>query len=396
MKESKLEIRTYHSLDELLSISETWEELLANYPLATTFSTPAWLGSWWRNFGQGQELLAAAFFADSRLVALAPFSLTSLRIAKAISLRQLRLMGDGSNDSDNLDLPVWPGFEDRFAASLLDFLEREHGAWDFGELNTLPAQSPSANALRQLMARRKWLAIERQQPASAISLPETWEEYLEQLSSEDKKNLTRYTRRLEKRGSVKIYRCSTESQIPKCLEALFVHHQARWEAAGERGSFSVQERKNFYFELSRLLLAQGRLNLWALELDGEVAAVQFAFRYGRQVFQLQEGNDPKHASDRLGFILRGQVLKQLIVDGVQIYDFLGGALGYKSRWGAQERVYSEIHFARPLTLGSTYLQMRHGGVRGKAWLRKNLPEPVWNALHTLNIRARRVARRGDK
>jgi hypothetical protein len=28
-------------------------------------------------------------------------------------------MGDGSKDSDNLDLPVKPGFEEQFAASLL-------------------------------------------------------------------------------------------------------------------------------------------------------------------------------------------------------------------------------------------------------------------------------------
>src|SRR5947209_158825 len=121
MNDRALEIRAYRNLNELLKISEKWESLLANYPLATTFSTPAWLGSWWRSFGKRQELLVAAFYAHSRLVALAPFSVTKVRIAKTLSLRQLRLMGDGSNDSDNLDLPVTAGFEERFAASLMEF-----------------------------------------------------------------------------------------------------------------------------------------------------------------------------------------------------------------------------------------------------------------------------------
>ena len=67
-----LAIRTYRSLDELQAVDASWRDLLANYPLATTFSTPEWLTSWWRSFGKNQDLLVAGFFADSRLVALAP------------------------------------------------------------------------------------------------------------------------------------------------------------------------------------------------------------------------------------------------------------------------------------------------------------------------------------
>ncbi|MGB9362991.1 MAG: GNAT family N-acetyltransferase [Candidatus Sulfotelmatobacter sp.] len=394
MGNNRLEIRTYRSLDELQAIVASWEELLTNYPLATTFSTPEWLMSWWRSFGKDQKLLVAGFFAESRLVALAPFSLTRIRMAKTISLRQLRLMGDGSNDSDNLDVPVRPGFEDRFASSLLGFLQSERNSWDFGQLNTLPPQSPGANALRQLLGSKKWLALEKQRPASVIPLPATWEDYLAQLASEDQKNLARYTRRLEKRYAVQVYRCHAESQLPKCLEALFEHHQARWEAAGEQGSFGSKERKDFYYQLSRTLLPQGRLDLWVIELDGAVAAAQFGFRYGSQVFQLQEGNDPQHASDRVGFVLRGHVMKQLIAEGVHTYDFLGGELGYKARWGAQSRFYTDIHFARPFSLGSAYLQAVHNAGQSKAWLREHLPKPAWDALHRINLHAR--GRRTDR
>jgi CelD/BcsL family acetyltransferase involved in cellulose biosynthesis len=385
MSADALEIRTYRSLDELQSIEAGWKELLANYPLATTFSTPEWLLSWWRSFGRDQELLVAGFFSDSRLVALAPFSLTPFRVANTIPLRQLRLMGDGSKDSDNLDLPVIPGFENRFAASLLHFLESQRNHWGFGELNTLPPQSPGAKALQELLARKKWVAIEKQRPASVITLPATWEEYLQRRSSEDQKNLTRYARRLEKRYAVQIYRCSAENQLPKCLEALFEHHQARWEAAGERGSFGSHERREFYYELSRSLLPRGGLDLWVLELNGVVVAAQFGFRYGRQVFQLQEGNNPAHNSDRVGFVLRGHVMKQLIADGIQTYDFLGGDLGYKARWGAQAGHYLDLSFARPSSSGAAYLRGRHFAGQSKSWLRRNLPAQAWEILHKINV-----------
>jgi hypothetical protein len=116
---------------------------------------------WWRSFGKNQQLLVAGFFGEtSRLVALAPLSLTRIQVAPAISLRLLRLMGDGSHDSDNLDLPVIAGFESRFAASLLRYLKDQHAIWDFCELNTMPPQSPGAIAFRQLLAQEKWVVSE--------------------------------------------------------------------------------------------------------------------------------------------------------------------------------------------------------------------------------------------
>ena len=386
-----LQVRVYRELEDLQALQPAWEALLASYSPATTFSTFEWLVPWWRSFGKNQKLLVVGFFdADSSLVALAPLSLTRIRLARTISLRLMRLMGDGSNDSDNLDLPVRAGFEERFAESLLHFLERERSSWDFVELNTMPPQSPGANALLRLLEREKWVSIEKRRPTSVILLPATWKDYLRQLSSEDQKNLTRYARRLERRYEVRIHRCSEESELPKFLEALFVHHQARWEAAGERGSFGSSERRSFYYELSRSLLGQGKLDLWVLELDGRVVAAQFGFRYGERVFQLQEGNDPKHASDRVGFLLRGHVMKELIAQGVRTYDFLGGAPGYKARWGAQAGHYLDLRFARPFSAGATYLLARDYAGRSKSWLRRNLPTAAWNTLHKINVGVRRA------
>jgi CelD/BcsL family acetyltransferase involved in cellulose biosynthesis len=190
---------------------------------------------------------------------------------------------------------------------------------------------------------------------------------------------------LGKRYRSQIYRCTRESQLQVCLEALFRLHQARWQAAGEQGTFASQARRNFYYELSRALLARDWLELWVLELDGVIAAVQYAFRYERTVFQLQEGVDPARSSDRLGFVLRGHIIKELIAQGVRNYDFLGGELGYKASWAAQMGSYVNLEFARPFSLGSAYLRTLHDARKGKEWLRVHLPTSAWEVLHKINI-----------
>jgi CelD/BcsL family acetyltransferase involved in cellulose biosynthesis len=380
-----LTVRAFRSLDELRELSTTWDELLAEYPLATTFSSSAWLSSWWHSFGKGRQLLVlAGFDSDSRLIGLAPLSISRERYGGFPGLRVLRLMGDGSGDSDNLDLPARPRFEAGFAQAVLWYLVQQKRDWDICQLNSMPVRSPMANALVDLL-KPSWLMFEHSERCSSIPLPETWEGYLQLLSSEDRKNLDRYTRRVQKRYSTRVYRCTRESELPVCLDALFRLHQLRWQKAGQPGSFGSVERCEFYQRLSRTLLDRGQLEMWVLELDGVIAATQFAFRFGDRVFQLQEGYDPERSSDRVGFILRGAVIKQLILEKARSYDFLGGVDPYKAAWGAQPGKYRNLHFARPFSLGGIVLRAVHHGSEGKQWLRDNLPGSVWNLLHKINV-----------
>jgi CelD/BcsL family acetyltransferase involved in cellulose biosynthesis len=392
MNADALEIRTYCSLDELQTIDAAWKDLLANYPLATTFSTPDWLVSWWKSFGGDQQLLVAGFFANSRLVALAPFSLSRVRVANTIPLRQLRLMGDGSKDSDNLDLPVIPGFEGRFAESLLHFLENEGNRWDFAELNTLPPQSPGANAFWQLLKTKKWMAIEKQRPASAIELPATWEEYLRGLSAKERGKIGLRTRRLEKKYEVRVRNCAVEGETDSLLQMLYELHGKHWQQRGLPGTLHLPARRQFYGELAPLLLAHDRLEFWVLELNGKIAAAQFGLRHGTTVFSLQEGFDPDYAADSVGYVLRGQALKHLISGGVRRYDFLGGADESKMRWGAQAGHYLDLSFARPFGAGAAFLRVRHYAGESKVWLRRNLPGSAWEILHKINVGIRRTGR----
>ena len=385
-----LTLHAIRSFQELLDLSAQWNDLLTAYPPATTFSTPEWLMSWWQSFGQHSNFLVLALFdSDSRLVGLAPLSLSKERFGLA-SFRILRLLGDGSGDSDNLDMPVKPGYEREFAESIFQFLGREKRTWDICSLNTMPADSPMPNLIAEFCKSQGWLLFQDKRVCSFIRLPESWEKYLQQLSSEDRNNLERYTRRLQKRYATRIYRCTREDELSACLEALYRLHQLRWEKAGEPGSFASQERREFYRLLSRRLLESGQLEFWILELDGVIRAAQFAFRFRNRVFQLQEGYDPDFFSDRVGFVLRGEVLKQLVSEKITVYDFLGGADAHKARWGAEVGHYVDLHFAPRFKRGGAWLWALNSAEKNKERLRSNLPAGIWNLLHKANLARRRL------
>jgi CelD/BcsL family acetyltransferase involved in cellulose biosynthesis len=373
----------YEDLEALEHLRPDWEALLDAYPLATTFSTLEWLLPWWRAFGGSDQLRVLTLRdASSSLLGIAPLTLTTLR-GFPMPLHLLRLMGDGSHDSDNLDLPVRCGYQAEFSHALLDWMERNAGDWDVCQLHTLPSQSLVGTQLLDDLRVRGWKCFISRQPQSVVELPESWESYLKGISKKERGKIGLRARRLEKKYKVQIRKCAQEGELDLFLEALFELHGKHWQLQGLPGTMHSSARRQFYHELAPLLLACQRLEFWVLELEGKIVAAQFGFRHKDTVFSLQEGFDPAYSSDSVGYVLRSQVLKQVISDGIRKYDFLGGTDDSKGRWGAQVKNYLNIDFARPLTRGSLHLTIKYKSAGTKAWLRTHLPASVWQALKSV-------------
>jgi CelD/BcsL family acetyltransferase involved in cellulose biosynthesis len=376
-----MQIEVYDSLEHLDNLRSDWDALLAEFPSATTFSTLEWLIPWWRAFAGNSRLRILAARNESRLlVGLAPLALTSDR-RLGRDIRFLQLMGDGSHDSDNLDLPVRPGCEAEFSRALIDWLEAHHSDWDVCQFRTLPSDSPTGTQLRKDVEARGWRITVSTRPQSVVDLGETWDSYLKRLSSKERGKIGLRSRRLEKKyQDIKIRKCGTSSELEYALRALFDLHGKHWNLRGLPGTLHSPARRQFYRELAGSLLARQRLEFWVLELDGKTTAAQFGLRHGDAVFSLQEGFDPDYSSDSVGYVLRSQVLKNLMADGVRKYDFLGGTDDSKIRWGAEVRNYVNLEFARPRSRGSFHLSVRDKSAEARDWLRQRLPPLVWKTV----------------
>jgi CelD/BcsL family acetyltransferase involved in cellulose biosynthesis len=387
-----LRVTTCNSWEKLEEWVPSWDAILHESESLSIFSTPEWIGSWWKAFGTNKRMIALAFSTEENaLVGLAPLYLDDVQSSPFGKLAHLRLIGDGSGDSDGLDVIARPGCEGSCAQALLHWLT-EHQNWDLCSLNTMAGSSAVAKALIHELARAEWTFLSGSYPNSAIHLPGSWSQYVEErLSPGFRPLVTRYPRKLADRYQVSIHRCENADDLTKGLEILFSLHTKRWSLANQPGSFGSQERKEFYEQMSRRFLRRGWLELWVLELNGVAAAAQFCFRYGDTVSILQEGFDPEFAADKVGYALRATMLKHFIETGVKHYDFLGGLADHKQKWGAEPGEYLNLHFARPGSLGSLYLSCTNALTKSKEWLRVNLPEPAWNALRWLKVKLSRQA-----
>jgi CelD/BcsL family acetyltransferase involved in cellulose biosynthesis len=377
-----VELKVCQTWAELEVLRPEWDGILRNAVGSTVFSSLDWLSAWWKSYGSGRELVALLFFsADGELVGLAPLYCDA-RIVLGRRLKVLRLAGDGSKDSENLDFVVRFGYEDACALRFLSWF-RQRRAWDLCVLDTLPDASLFAKALLRYLRSSKWSILERRSTHLLVHLPDSWEGYLQRLSPEFRPLLTRYPRRLKATHKVDIYQCSKTADLRKNLSTLFSLHQKRWQKRGKNGAFGDPNRCRFYYEVARSFLEKGWLEFWLMDVDGATVAAQFCVRFAGTVYLLQEGFDPQYMHEKVGYALRAEMFQDLIRRGIQQYDFLAGRDPYKLRFGAEESSYLAIGFATPVSLGSTCLALKRFDLQARRWAHGNLPEPVIRLLRSV-------------
>jgi CelD/BcsL family acetyltransferase involved in cellulose biosynthesis len=381
-QQAALNVQVYSAWKDLADLRPAWEALLRDSRAPSIFTTPEWLGAWWNAFGRNKELFTLTFWhPDGDLVGLAPLYLDTL-----LGIRRLRFVGDGSWDSNNLDVTARPGQAAACAQALLAWLD-SGSWWDVCALNTLPADSPSLDPLLDGLRERQWACRVYPRPNAVLTLPTTWETYLRQLPRSRLRDIKYRSRRVRKRYNVRLLKCATVEDLPTYLDALFDLHQRRWTAQGEPGRFSMPERRQFYAEMSHAFLRRGWLEFFLLELDGKIVAADLAVRDGVTVHGLQAGRDPAYDAEGVGMVLMIHVIEQCIAEGVHRVDFAHGDEAYKFGWGAQPGTYTDAHFARPLTRGDLYLCVERGVKPAKRWLKHQLrahaPRSAYSAVGKL-------------
>jgi CelD/BcsL family acetyltransferase involved in cellulose biosynthesis len=376
---------TYSSWESLADLIPSWEAILRDTPSLSVFSTPEWLQSWWEAFGTNRHLVVLAFSdKHGSLFGIAPLYWENSKHSLLGGIKQLRLVGDGSGDSDNLDFIVRRGEENRFVSALMQWINSQNncGVCSF---NTLPADSSVAKTLISHLQDAKWPARQTSIPNSAVPLPSTWESYIEGLSPKFRRLITRCRRKLDAQYQLRFRRCERAAEIPEMLETLYSLHQKRWNSINEPGSFNSAERRELYKRMAAAFLQRGWLELWTLELNDRPVAAQMSFRYRDRVYGLQEGFDTDFFSQHVGYVLRAGMFEHFIRSGVKTYDFLGGFNAQKQRWGAELGAYTNLQFATPWSIASCYLALDKGAAAGKEWLRHHLPSAAWSVLHRVKI-----------
>jgi CelD/BcsL family acetyltransferase involved in cellulose biosynthesis len=326
-----------------------WNELLASSRADCLFLTWEWLHTWWTHLGEGRRLFIVTVRCDSRLIAVAPLTM-SRAWPPPFSMRTLEFLGTGSVGSDYLDFIVDPDYERSAVDALTEFL----AAAGFSlYLPSAKEDSIVASAFTQSLCDRGWRFRKVvMQVCPFIDLaPGSWDSYLGTLGPSHRYNFRRRLRNLEKSYAVRFERAESKDECRDALSQVVNLHLRRWSVRGGSDAFHQDRLLTFHQEFSALAFEEGWLRLRLLTLNGQPAGAFYGFRYRDKYYFYQSGFDESFLRQSVGLVTIGLTIKEAIEEGAAQYDLLHGDESYKFLWANQVRPLFRIELYPPGVVG---------------------------------------------
>lgn len=325
-----MRVKFFDNFERLVHFREAWDRLAGG----GTFRCWTWLTTWWNYYQRPcDQLMVAGVFDDKKeLVAFAPWYTT--RSARQGTV--LRLLGDGEVASDYVSLPCREGLEQQVAESLAERLADK--SWDLIRFDAIEEDDLMMRLLQEQLVARGCRASRRAYTnAWRLSLPTSWDDYLAMLSKGHRKEVRRLVRDYFDTGRVVRRTVTDLSEVDRGILILVDLHQRRRQSLGEKGLFLSTYYASFHLDVIPRLLAEGRLRLDWIELDGTPLAVEYQVLGGDTVFAYQSGLDPKQLDIGPGRLSAIAALRASIDEGRATYDWLRGDEPYKAHFRGEPR-----------------------------------------------------------
>jgi len=285
------------------------------------FVLPVWLRAWWNSFGQDEDLYLVSIRQDDRTIGIAPL----LRRDQSA-----RLIGD-QNVCDSLDLMAAPARAAEFYGTLIHQL-RQDGIARL-ELGLIRPDSSAYTGLLPVAERMGCrVGCEPAATSYEMTLPNSWNAYLDSLSGKERHEIRRKFRRLKRAGSVN-YRLvadpiSAKKEIETFLQLFKLNRP-------DKAEFMSNQMGSFFRNLAIQLATRGLLKLYFLELDEKPIAGVMCFDYQTTRYLYNNGYDSSYSPLSAGLLSKVLSIKESFQSGIKTYDFLKGSEAYKRHLGGQ-------------------------------------------------------------
>jgi len=246
---------------------------------------------------------------------------------------RVTLLGGGLG-SDRVDVMAVPGAGTTCADAFLGWLATTFGRNGFVlELRDVPAESPLWGAVHRAGLTRTsavTLGVHDIQPLPYLSLHGG-------APASVSGSLDKHRRWLERRGEIAVELVDEAAVASETFGTLTTFLRDRWTGHGG-SALDDAARWRFHERVIPRLLAEGRLRMIRISVDGRAIAVYYGLASGSWWGYYLAGYDRAWAGRiHLGRILLATAIEQAARHGASEFDFLKGAEAVKYLWPVRER-----------------------------------------------------------
>jgi CelD/BcsL family acetyltransferase involved in cellulose biosynthesis len=251
------------------------------------------------------------------------------------------LADDYQTHSDWLVAERSPAMADAFVVALQQLGQD----WDRFRISRLLEGNAFVPLVVEALRRRGIRYLERpQSPSYFLSLPSTFRDYLAARSGKFRNYLKRVERKIGAR--VAVVTVLEDPADARAFDAgylmLLEIERASWKQAHGTSIAASVNQTGFFRDVCRRALADRRLHLQLLTIEGEPVAYNLGLVRRRQYAYLKTSFSDAHRDVGAATFLRARLIEDLIARGVTAVDFPGPPYLWERQWTSELRWHSML------------------------------------------------------
>jgi len=339
-----IQVERFDTFDQLLPLREKWDALAESVG-ADLFASFDWCSTWWKHFGQDRTAEIYVAWAGDKVVACLPFFRESIGYGPW-QITVVRLIGS-CDAGTRCDLAIKPAYIDSVIREVTRRLD-QFGTWDVMHIGDLPGDflhgRAVVHALQRGLGRGRVIYRTGYYPNSVFDIPESFDEYLMSLSSNERSAIRRTARRLAEDHQAQVIGTSA-GDLDAAFDQFHRQHEEWWTKSGHLGYFRDWSGSlAFHRDFSAAQARTGRLYMLRLQARGESIGFQYSHRFGRHIhwFSGSRAADAKWDAYSPGRQLHCAIVREAIAAGATQIDGMNGYYEFKTRWGARYTLLQNI------------------------------------------------------
>ena len=182
--------------------------------------------------------------------------------------------------------------------------------------------------------------IQEEDVSPYLLLPETWDEYLMNLSKKRRHEIKRKIRRFEENFDFSSGDHNSIDNFEEIFDDFIRLHKL---SSDEKKLFMNSDREKFFKELIYKFLSENNLLYSYLKVENQTVACSISFSQNNIRYLYNSGFDPKYIKHSTGLINHLFAIKRSIENKYEIFDFMRGNERYKyDLGGIDKKVYSVL------------------------------------------------------
>ena len=327
------------------ALKTKWDDLLTRVQLPTPFLTHEWLCTWWEHFGKPGALRLVCVYDGDRLLGVAPFMASTLRVRGIPCFSLLSALGGVEADYHDLLLD----HERRWDVlhELLSYCVSELGNWQIVALGGVRGDS-ATNYLLPVVCSRLGLKLHSVGGLICPYVPlvgdgsDSWAAYRRRGAIQEYR---RKQRILGREHGAQVRLCRGDDAARAFADFIRLHH-ASWSARGGSKAIRTPSMEGFHREVATNLAAAGKLLVATLEVEDAAIAAWYCYLEGSTCFGYLPGWDPAYYRLSPGAVLHVAVIDHCQEAGYQEVDLLRGDESYKFHFTKLARATIQHGIAR--------------------------------------------------